>query len=101
MINLLSEIGIVLLLFTLGIEFSITELKALKRPAIIGGSVQVGLCILVTVLTGFLFKIPLTHCLVLGFAMCLSSTAVSIKSFQDLSIPESPPARVTLGIALS
>jgi len=100
MINLLSEIGIVLLLFTLGIEFSITELKALKRPAIIGGSVQVGLCILVTVLTGFLFKIPLTHCLVLGFAMCLSSTAVSIKSFQDLSIPESPPARVTLGIAI-
>ena len=40
------------------------------------------------------------HALVLGFAFALSSTAVSLKSFQDLGQPESPPSRVTLGIAI-
>lgn len=99
-INSLSEIGVVLLLFTLGIEFSISEIKALKRPALVGGGVQVGLTILVTTLICFLVGMPFLHGLVIGFACSLSSTAVSLKSFQDLQMPESPKARVTLGIAI-
>jgi len=99
-ISALSEIGIVLLLFTLGIEFSLSELKALKRPALVGGGLQVGLTIASTMVVAMLFGAPWNHALILGFAVSLSSTAVSLKSFQDLGLPESPQARVTLGIAI-
>lgn len=100
-INALSETGIVLLLFTLGIEFSIRELKSLKRAALLGGGVQVSLTILATMAAGMYFiDLSIPHALALGFAVSLSSTAVSLKSFQDLGQPESPQARVTLGIAI-
>ena len=96
----LSEIGIVLLLFTLGIEFSVKELKALRRPALLGGGIQVGLCILISMGIGVLLDFGWQASLLLGFMVCLSSTAVSLKTFQDLHMPESPQARVTLGMAL-
>ncbi len=100
LIQNLSEIGIVLLLFTLGIEFSVSELKALRRPALMGGGIQVGLCILMAMGVGLLCGLEWRGALLLGFMVCLSSTAVSLKTFQDLGLPESPQARVTLGMAL-
>lgn len=96
----LSEIGIVLLLFTLGIEFSIKELKALRRPALLGGGIQVGLSILIAMGVGVFLDMGWQASVLLGFMVCLSSTAVSLKTFQDLGLPESPQARVTLGMAL-
>ncbi len=96
----LSEIGIVLLLFTLGIEFSVKELKALRRPALLGGGVQVGLCILISMGAGMALDFDWRSSLLLGFMVCLSSTAVSLKTFQDMNMPETPQARVTLGMAL-
>lgn len=100
LIHSLSELGIVLLLFTIGIEFSMSELKALKRPALLGGGVQVLLTIAVAAGLAICFGIPPHTAVIIGFAACLSSTAVSLKCFQDMEIPESPQARVTLGIAI-
>lgn len=99
-IGALSEIGIVLLLFTIGIEFSISEIKALKRPVLLGGGVQVGLTVILSFLIALACGLSWEHALVLGFGFSLSSTAVSIKTFQDMGLPESPQARVTLGIAI-
>lgn len=99
-IHALSEIGIVLLLFTIGIEFSLKELKSLKRAVFVGGGVQVGLTLGVTFLVAWLCGLSWTTSLVLGFGFALSSTAVSLKTFQDLGLPESPQSRVTLGIAI-
>ncbi|MFT5904531.1 MAG: CPA2 family monovalent cation:H+ antiporter-2 [Cryomorphaceae bacterium] len=100
LIDNLSEIGIVLLLFTLGIEFSVKELKALRRPALLGGGLQVGLCIIIAMGVGMMLGLGWQSSLLLGFMVCLSSTAVSLKTFQDLGLPESPQARVTLGMAV-
>ena len=101
LIQSLSDTGVILLLFTLGIEFSIRELKSLRRAALLGGGIQVSLSILAALLLGmFVLGLSFSHALALGFAFSLSSTAVSLKSFQDLGQPESPQARVTLGIAI-
>ena len=96
----LSEIGVILLLFTLGIEFSASEIKNLKRPALIGGSIQVSLSALVATLAAYYWGLDLNQAIVAGFAFALSSTAVSMKCFQDMGAPDSPPGRVALGIAL-
>ena len=99
-IHNLAEIGVVLLMFTLGIEFSLTELSHLWRTALVGGGLQVGITATVVGLLAAAFGFPTVDCIVLGIAVALSSTAVAMKSFQDLGQQNNPGARASLGIAL-
>ena len=99
-ISNLAEIGVVLLMFTLGIEFSMAELKHLWRTALIGGGFQVGITAVITGLAASAFGFPPADSIVLGIAVALSSTAVAMKSFQDLGQQNNPGARASLGIAL-
>ena len=96
----LAEIGVVLLMFTLGIEFSIAELRHVWRTALIGGGLQVGLTAALAGVAAKLFGFPLIDSVVLGIAVALSSTAVAMKSFQHLGQQNNPGARASLGIAL-
>jgi CPA2 family monovalent cation:H+ antiporter-2 len=95
-----AETGVVLLMFTLGIEFSLSELKHLRKAALLGGGLQVGLTVLVTWIAAWGFGMDASHAMVLAVAVALSSTAVSMKTFQDLGIPASPAARASLGVAI-
>jgi len=95
-----AEIGVVLLMFTLGVEFSFAELKHLWRTALIGGGIQVGLTATITGLTARAFGFPAADSIILGIAVAISSTAVAMKSFQDLGQQNNPGARASLGIAL-
>jgi CPA2 family monovalent cation:H+ antiporter-2 len=96
----LAEIGVVLLMFTLGVEFSFAELRHLWRTAVIGGGIQVAMTSLIIGCTASAFGFPVADSLVLGIAVALSSTAVAMKSFQDLGQQNNPGARASLGIAL-
>ncbi len=96
----LAEAGVVLLMFTLGIEFSFSELKHLRRAALLGGSLQVGLTALVIAFLGPWLGLGMAQSAILAVAVALSSTAVSMKTFHDLGIPASPAARTSLGIAI-
>ena len=96
----LAEIGVVLLMFTLGIGFSMAELRHLWRTALIGGGFQVGITALITGSAAAAFGFPVADSIVLGIAVALSSTAVAMKSFQDLGQQNNPGARASLGIAL-
>lgn len=96
----LAEIGVVLLMFTLGIEFSLGELRHLWRTALIGGGLQVGITALIAGMAASVFGFPVADSIVLGIAVALSSTAVAMKSFQDLGQQNNPGARASLGIAL-
>ena len=95
-----AETGVVLLMFTLGIEFSLAELKHLRRAAFLGGGVQVGLTVLIVVLASWWGGLSVQQGLVLGVALALSSTAVSMKAFQENGMAASPAARTSLGIAI-
>jgi len=96
----LSEIGVILLMFTLGIEFSLSELRHLWRNALIGGGLQMGITTTLTGLLAALLGWPLAECMVLGVAVGMSSTAVAMKTFHDLGQHNNPGARASLGIAL-
>lgn len=95
-----AELGIVLLMFTLGMEFSIRELHHLWRLALFGGGLQVGITAAVAGSVATVFGCPWEECLLIGIVFALSSTAVSLKSFQDQGIGPSPGAKTALGIAL-
>jgi CPA2 family monovalent cation:H+ antiporter-2 len=96
----LGELGVILLMFTLGLEFSLAEFRHLWRVALIGGGVQVALTAAVATAGARLAGLPWPETIVLSVALALSSTAVAMKSFQDLGQPNNPGARVALGVAL-
>lgn len=95
-----AEIGVILLMFTIGIEFSLSEFKHLWRTALIGGGLQVGVTSGIVGGLAYAFGYPTADSIVLGVAVALSSTAVSMMSFEDLGQQHNPGARASLGIAL-
>ena len=80
-----AELGVALLLFSIGLEFSFGRLKRLGRVALGGGSLQVVITMTAFALGFFLFK-PLSQALVLGAIVALSSTAVVLRVLVDRSI---------------
>ncbi len=99
-VEVFAEIGVVLLLFTIGIEFSITKLFQIRRAVLLGGSLQVclttGLVYLAASMTGLS---PATS-LFVGFLVSLSSTAIVLKILHERSQIESPHGRTTLAVLI-
>ncbi|MEZ3489816.1 cation:proton antiporter [Akkermansia muciniphila] len=100
-IQALSEVGIILLMFTLGLEFSVDELKHLRKTALVGGGIQMFIC---TAAFGlglhYATGMDMSHSLTVGAIMGLSSTAVALKSFQEFGLSGTSGAKMAVGIAL-
>jgi CPA2 family monovalent cation:H+ antiporter-2 len=99
-IEIFAEIGIILLMFTLGLEFSISELLAMKREVFGAGFLQVGLTILATLLFGLLFHYQVNEAVFYGFLLAMSSTAIALKLLMERSEASSPHGRYVVGILL-
>jgi monovalent cation:H+ antiporter-2, CPA2 family len=96
----MSEFGVMLLMFTLGLEFSLSDLKYVRRLAFVGGGLQMGLCIVLAGAGALLAGFPMTAAVIVAVALAMSSTAVSLKTFQDLGHESSPGARMALAVAI-
>ncbi len=100
-VEILAEIGILLLLFTIGIEFSFQEILSLKRSVLIGGGLQVGLTIIATLILGTLFfTSEFNELIFFGFLVTLSSTAIIIKLYTDRSELNTPHGRTALAVLI-
>ena len=100
-VSQMAEFGVVLLMFTLGLEFSLGDLRFLRRLAFVGGGWQMGLCMaVVAVASTGLHSSSWQGAVLLSVALAMSSTAVSLKSFQDLDLEASPGARMALAVAI-
>jgi len=99
-IELMAEIGVILLLFTIGIEFSLKKLWRMRQVVLGAGSRQVGLTILVTLSLAFLVGYPWRQSLFWGFLVAASSTAIVLKLLFDRQEVESPHGRAIVGILL-
>lgn len=96
----MAEIGVVCLLFTIGLEFSLKSLLEIKFLSLVGGGVQVAISIFVAGLIAGLLGLPLSQAVFFGFLVSLSSTAIVLKILQERAEMESPHGRLTLGILL-
>ncbi|MGE3667703.1 MAG: cation:proton antiporter [Steroidobacteraceae bacterium] len=81
--NLLAELGVVFLLFTLGLEFSWPRMIAMRREVFGLGSLQVLLTAGAFALIGLSFDMPLVLAIVLGGAVAMSSTAIILHQLTD------------------
>lgn len=99
-IEILAEIGVVLLLFTIGLEFSLGRLREMKRLVLVGGGLQVTLTIAATTAVSLLFGRALNQSVFFGFLVALSSTAIVLKSYVDRNETNAPHGRAGVGILL-
>ncbi len=100
-VRTLAEIGVVMLLFTIGLEFEPARLKRIRRNFLSGGGLQVALttAACVAILTGVL-GLRFREALFYGFLISLSSTAVVLKILGDRGETDSPQGRISLGILI-
>lgn len=97
-VQTLAEIGVVLLLFTIGIEFSLVQLASLRRLLFIAAPIQVGGVILIIALAALAAGLPWQQAVFWGFLLSLSSTAIVLKSLAASGETDSIHGRATIGI---
>ena len=99
-INSLAKIGVVLLLFAIGLEVSLQELRSLGRIAILGGMAQIALTSAAGFGLGRAAGLSPTGAIFFGFIISLSSTMIVLKILIDRGEVETTHGRVLLGILL-
>jgi len=98
-VEVLAEIGVVLLLFTIGLEFSLAQLLRMWRPIVIGGAGQVLLCIAAVALATY-WRGGLGKSLFFGFLAALSSTAIVLRLLGERGQLSAPFGRISLAVLL-
>lgn len=100
MVDALAEIGVALLLFTVGLEISLSHLAKMRRQILLGGGAQVAATILLAflVLLAAGFRAP--DAVFIGFVLSLSSTAIVLKVYAGRMEIDSAHGRISVGILL-
>lgn len=99
-VELMADLGVILLLFTIGIEFSLGKLLEIRKSVLLGGSLQVAFTTLATMIILLKMGYSPGEAVFMGFLISLSSTAIVMKIIQDRSEIDSPYGRCTLGILI-
>lgn len=96
-IEILAEVGVVLLLFSIGLEFSLSRLKDIFRQVAIGGALQVGLTTAATAGIAIALGQPSGRAVFYGFAFALSSTAIVLRALAERQELDAPHGRFIVG----
>src|SRR6266404_6018005 len=96
----LAELGIIFLMFMVGLEFSISAMIAARRDVFGAGSLQVGFTVLIVAGAAMLWGLGLPSAILLGGAIAMSSTAITLKQLVDQGDVSSQQGRLVLGILL-
>lgn len=99
-IETLAEIGVLLLMFSIGLDFTRERLHELVHAATIG-TVQMLICIVATALAAATFVDRWAEAIFLGFLVAHTSSALMLKLFLDRGESTSPPVRLGLGISIT
>jgi CPA2 family monovalent cation:H+ antiporter-2 len=99
-VEVLAEVGVILLLFTIGIEFSMSRLVRIKKAVICGGGSQVVLTIFLAAAAAYLATRNINRAVFIGFLVALSSTAIVFKILSEKGEIDSPHGRMMVGILI-
>jgi CPA2 family monovalent cation:H+ antiporter-2 len=99
-VEVLAEVGVVLLLFGIGLELSPERIKKLWRAVLFGGALQVGATILTVILVAWAFGLSPAQGAFLGFVVAISSTAIVLRGLSSRGELDAPHGRLALGILI-
>lgn len=100
-VEVIAEFGVILLLFTIGLEFSISRLLRLKRLLVGGGMAQMLISGAAFVGLASLFGLDIKTAIPLAMALALSSTAIVLKMLSERGEIDTAHGRMSLGILLA
>jgi CPA2 family monovalent cation:H+ antiporter-2 len=93
----LSEIGVILLMFGVGLHFSLGDLLAVRAIAIPGAAVQITIATLLGMLLAWLIGWPIGEGLVFGLALSTASTVVLLRALESRRLIETTRGRIAVG----
>ncbi|GJG96348.1 YbaL family putative K(+) efflux transporter [Cupriavidus pauculus] len=93
----LAELGVILLMFGVGLHFSVKDLLAVKKIAIPGAIVQIGIATALGMLVAWGFDWHWGQGLVYGLALSVASTVVLLRALQERDLIESQQGRIAVG----
>ncbi len=96
----MAEIGVIFLLFLIGIEFSLKQLISIKKAVFVGGTIQALSTIGITAVCYYFISTDWNKSIFIGFLFSLSSTAIVLKILADKGEMHSPHARLILAILI-
>lgn len=99
-IRAIADISVVLLLFGIGLEFSLERLRYIWRSVVVGGAVQVGLTAAAVLVVLLLSGETFDRALLFGFVVALSSTAVVLRALTVRGELDAPHGRFTVGVLI-
>lgn len=99
-VEIISEIGVILLLFVIGMELSIKQLSSIKKTVFVGGTLQVFISIALTALIYYFFDASWSTAVFMGFLISLSSTAIVLTLFQNRNEMSTAQGKNALGILI-
>ena len=97
-IDHVAELGVAMLLFTIGMELSGEALNRLKRPVFLGGSLQIGLTVLAVMGLALLGGYTYQQGIFIGCLVALSSSAIVLRIMQERGTTNTPTGRLSLAI---
>ena len=99
-VEVLAEVGVVLLLFGIGLELSVGHLRRLWKAILLGGGIQVTATVACTVLVASWFGLGWRPAMLLGFIVAVSSTAVVLRGLSARGELGAPHGRLAVGILI-
>jgi CPA2 family monovalent cation:H+ antiporter-2 len=96
----LAELGVVFLLFEIGLELPIERIRSVWRPVLLGGGFQVSMTVLAVTLCGTLFGLAWPSALVIGAGVAMSSTAIVLRLLSDEGQIDAPGGQLAVAILL-
>ncbi|OGP87818.1 MAG: hypothetical protein A2031_05320, partial [Deltaproteobacteria bacterium RBG_19FT_COMBO_43_11] len=99
-IQLMAEIGVAFLLFTIGIEISLSRFLKHLSEFLLTGGLQVFFTFLAGMLIGLMLQLSMSQAIFIGFLLSHSSSALVLKMLKDRGDEESPQGRISIGIIL-
>ncbi len=99
-VEVMAEIGVILLMFTIGLEFSLNHLLKIRRIVFLGGFMQLLLTAGVTMLMAMVYHFEWNEAVFVGFLTALSSTAVVLKLLQERSELTTHYGKTIVGILI-
>ena len=99
-IEVMAEIGVILLLFSVGLEVSLKELLDIKKILLIGGGLQVVVTILLSSIIIYFIGVPARQAIFFGMLISLSSTVIVLKLLSDKDELDAPHGKFSVAISV-
>ncbi len=97
----LSDIGIILLMFFIGLEFRLSEMRAMLKACIVGGGIQIAATATPVGALAWYLGLPPAGAAVVGLMVACSSTAIAMKAYSDRGEVDSQQGRLALAVQLT